>query len=204
MTITITDYITQARTFIAVPPENLTRYLARGLKAEIGELNGLFAKQLRGDINPGDLLSECGDVLWFALILWDRHLWDDHTEWLNGLMNPAPVTLLPVDKVLDEMTGSSALVYNAIRPNHPTDRDELFKSLGRIAYDVRIVLATHELSIAEALEANLTKLANRQANNQIKSNDLDRALARIAELEAEVAELRGSQSVKVRIEGIVT
>lgn len=40
-------------------------YYFAGVASEVGELCAVRKRQLRGDADPGDILAEVGDVLWY-------------------------------------------------------------------------------------------------------------------------------------------
>jgi len=64
---TFAEYQSFCRTTAVYPKETAREYLVLGLCSEAGEVAGKVKKQLRdGNVSVNDILSEVGDVLWYA------------------------------------------------------------------------------------------------------------------------------------------
>lgn len=62
------DTYQQAAWKLALPTAKCHGYLLPGLAGEVGELLGMFAKQVRdnGQYDPVNIRKELGDILWFV------------------------------------------------------------------------------------------------------------------------------------------
>ncbi len=157
-----TDYQALALTFVSVKGD-LRQYVAFGLLAEVGEIAGVYAKQIRGD--QADmrerLLSELGDVAWFIAVgthclgvpfeKFDRnHKSHKHDTW----------------HYLTTMHRNALVLTHVLRGTgrlEPAPYEQLTDLVGAWA---RLILS-EGFTVADVLQANLDKLAGRKARGTI-------------------------------------
>jgi hypothetical protein len=160
--LTFETYQEFAAQFIVYPPENERRYLARAVRAEAGEIQGVLASMERGDTLPPDaMLKECGDQLW-NLAMGYRAMGVaemDPRWWPRGADN------MTAELWADNLYEYSANFGDALIRHTPSTL-KLNGSL--IAY---CICRLTDMSIEQVMRANLEKLARRKVEKTLKKGD---------------------------------
>jgi hypothetical protein len=158
------EYQYHAALTAVYPPDNEREYLALGLLAEVGELAGVLAKHYRGD--GGDLrekvLKEAGDVAWFvAQICRCTHtpFCDPHTH-----LRYDALTDLPINAMREATALAAALLDGAPVQKHSQ----------ALLIWLRLLVIRFDLTMDEVMQANLRKLADRQARGVLMGNGDER------------------------------
>lgn len=134
-----------------------TEYCAVAYYEELGELAGVFAKNLRGDgpVDDANVLKEIGDVLWNLAVSLKRDA-------------PARVSLLAAYQDPYKMLYPECATYElVIRLFSLDDVTELLRALNLIA-------KRHGGDLEKCAEMNLEKLMSRKERGQLRGSGDDR------------------------------
>jgi hypothetical protein len=162
-----TQYQQQALTFVAVKGD-LRAYVAYGLLSEVGEIAGVYAKQVRGDDADfrARLLSELGDVAWFIAV--GAHCLGVDVGAITCADDPNLRTRYHLLQSLVWAADELALLL--MRTPRPYYNTEVFNAV--IAFTD--LVQSEGFTVAEVLQANLDKLASRQQRGTIAGSGDER------------------------------
>jgi hypothetical protein len=104
------------------PPCGEFSYLLPGMKAEVGEILGVFAKCVRGDFDEDEfvkrMMSESGDVMWFLGVISTLIDLDEVECIYDGPVIRQTVVMEEVEVVLDNLFSACSIIdiKTGIRP----------------------------------------------------------------------------------------
>lgn len=135
---------------------NSPEYLVWAIKAEAGELNGVFARIYRGDDgnHEEDLIKEAGDVLWVMSMMYEEIGKPIHEQYGKRTTNANQ------EKAADWLFRLSPFISEQFSRNNV---DEITTQVA-----LRYLEIASNSDISVIAEKNIEKLASRRDRNLIK------------------------------------
>lgn len=173
----LADYIEWTATTAFYPPDTAHRYLTLGVVSEVGEVCGVFKKQLREDFPKEVLgtkvLSELGDVVWYLarLMVVEDCANSLHVEVLVAeLEAESEFPIMDVEEMAITFSMAASVFASSFLIEESFNAEGFFT----LFFFVQSLCAMFGYSLAECLSYNMEKLERRKVNGSTRGFGSDR------------------------------